>query len=90
MDQTIILWVMHFIPFCRLRVDEIPELIGNDQPWMGGHAYEHVGTDLEASLFDDADSATGGCHESCSPVCAKVKRQLTTKKDPSHPRSYGS
>ncbi|KAN0086300.1 Ammonium transporter AmtB-like domain containing protein [Tylopilus felleus] len=44
---TIILWVMHFIPFLRLRCDEETEIIGVDDAEMGEFAYDYVGIEAE-------------------------------------------
>ena len=43
---TIILWIMHFIPGCRLRTDE-SEIIGIDDAEMGEFAYDYVAVDAE-------------------------------------------
>lgn len=63
MDQTVILWIMHFTPFMRLRVDENSELIGIDESQMGEYAYDYVGLDSEVPLISDTASATGGGRE---------------------------
>jgi len=60
---TIILWIMHFIPYMRLRVDENSELIGIDETQMGEYAYDYVGLDSEVPLLSDTASATGGGRE---------------------------
>ena len=44
---TIILWIMHFIPGCRLRIDEESEIIGIDDAEMGEFAYDYVAVDAE-------------------------------------------
>jgi len=44
---TIILWVMHFIPFLPLRCDEETEIIGIDDAEMGEFAYDYVGVEAE-------------------------------------------
>lgn len=44
---TAILWIMHFIPFLRLRVDEETEILGIDDAEMGEFAYDYVGLDQE-------------------------------------------
>lgn len=54
---------MHFIPFCRLRVDETSELIGIDEAQMGEYAYDYVGLDSEVPLLNDTGSVTGGGRE---------------------------
>jgi len=46
---TIIVWVMHFIPGCRLRIDEESEIIGIDDAEMGEFAYDYVAVDAELS-----------------------------------------
>jgi len=63
LHQTVILWVMHFTPFMRLRVDENSELIGIDESQMGEYAYDYVGLDSEVPLLSDTASATGGGRE---------------------------
>jgi len=60
---TVILWIMHFIPFMRLRADENSELIGIDETQMGEYAYDYVGLDSEVPLLSDTASATGGGRE---------------------------
>ncbi|KAF9788367.1 ammonium transporter AmtB-like domain-containing protein [Thelephora terrestris] len=60
---TVILWVMHFTPFCRLRTDETSELIGIDESQMGEYAYDYVGLDSEVPLLSDTGSVTGGGRE---------------------------
>jgi Amt family ammonium transporter len=60
---TVILWIMHFIPFMRLRADENSELIGIDESQMGEFAYDYVGLDSEVPLITDTASATGGGRE---------------------------
>jgi Amt family ammonium transporter len=68
MYQTIILWIMHFTPFMRLRVDENSELIGIDESQMGEYAYDYVGLDSEVPLLSDTASATGGGREPQHPL----------------------
>ena len=51
---TIILWIMHFIPGCRLRCDEDTEILGVDDAEMGEFAYDYVGIDAGAGhVFKD-------------------------------------
>jgi len=45
---TVILWVMHFIPGCRLRTDEESEQRGMDDAEMGEFAYDYAAPDVEA------------------------------------------
>jgi len=59
---TVLLWIMHFIPFTRLRADEASELIGIDETQMGEYAYDYVGLDSEVPL-NDTGSITGGGRE---------------------------
>ena len=68
MYQTVILWIMHFTPFMRLRVDENSELIGIDESQMGEYAYDYVGLDSEVPLLSDTASATGGGREPQHPL----------------------
>jgi Amt family ammonium transporter len=85
MCQTVILWIMHFIPFMRLRVDENSELIGIDESQMGEFAYDYVGLDSEVPLLSDTASATGGGRE---PQHAHVHEQGEQKRSiPSATRS---
>ena len=46
---TIILWVLHYIPGCRMRCDEDTEILGVDDAEMGEFAYDYVGIDLAGS-----------------------------------------
>ncbi|KAG8979939.1 hypothetical protein FRC05_007382 [Tulasnella sp. 425] len=61
---TIILWIMHFIPGCRLRTDEESEIIGIDDAEMGEFAYDYVAVDAElgpkAELAGAPDHGRGG------------------------------
>ncbi|KIO20649.1 hypothetical protein M407DRAFT_10772 [Tulasnella calospora MUT 4182] len=61
---TIILWIMHFIPGCRLRTDEESEIIRIDDAEMGEFAYDYVAVDTEldpkAELADAPDHGRGG------------------------------
>jgi len=50
---TIILWVMHFIPGLRLRVDEDSEILGIDDAEMGEFAYDYVGLEAEINPRQD-------------------------------------
>ena len=75
--QTIILWVMHTIPFLRLRCDEETEIIGVDDGEMGEFAYDYVAVDTEVgprqmtvgggrhavNLIHDAKSSTTGSEQ---------------------------
>ncbi|KAG9025600.1 hypothetical protein FS837_004883 [Tulasnella sp. UAMH 9824] len=44
---TIILWIMQFIPGCRLRTDEESEIISINDAEMGEFAYNCVAVDAE-------------------------------------------
>lgn len=44
---TIICWILHFIPFCRLRCDAEAEIVGIDDAFLGEWAYDFVGVDRE-------------------------------------------
>ncbi|KAF5337820.1 hypothetical protein D9758_015717 [Tetrapyrgos nigripes] len=44
---TIILWIMHFIPFLRIRGHEEAEIVGLDEYDLGEFAYDYVGLDQE-------------------------------------------
>jgi ammonia channel protein AmtB len=45
--QTIILWVMHYIPGLRIRVKEEAEIFGIDDAEMGEIAYDYVALEAE-------------------------------------------
>ncbi|KAL1752646.1 ammonium transporter AmtB-like domain-containing protein, partial [Schizophyllum commune] len=44
---TVICWILHFIPYCRLRTDEESEILGMDDAEMGEFAYDYVGLEQE-------------------------------------------
>ena len=58
--QTIILWIMHFIPGLRLRASEEAEILGIDDAEMGEFAYDYVGIDAANSHGYHDDSHTHG------------------------------
>ena len=61
--QTLILWVMHFIPPLRLRCNGDTEIVGVDDAEMGEFAYDYVGIDLELAppqIYGDNGSTIGG------------------------------
>ncbi|KAG6328820.1 hypothetical protein ID866_10269 [Astraeus odoratus] len=63
---TIILWVMHFIPGCRLRCGEETEILGVDDAEMGEFAYDYVGLESDIPVraeYNGNQSATGGSLE---------------------------
>ncbi|KAK0437450.1 ammonium transporter [Desarmillaria tabescens] len=65
---TIILWIMHFIPGCRLRlnedVSEEAQAVGMDDYDMGEFAYDYVGLEQELAGEDkDALGVTTGGRE---------------------------
>ncbi|KAG9225593.1 hypothetical protein CCMSSC00406_0003096 [Pleurotus cornucopiae] len=55
---TIILWIMHFIPGLRLRVDEDTEIVGIDDTEMGEYAYDYVGQEVELSTAPEIPYAS--------------------------------
>ncbi|KAI0088754.1 ammonium transporter [Irpex rosettiformis] len=57
---TIILWLMHYIPGCRLRCDEETEILGVDDAEMGEFAYDYVGIDLGVGHDFHDDTHTDG------------------------------
>jgi ammonium transporter, Amt family len=70
--QTIILWVMHFIPGLRLRVSEKVEAVGIDEVEMGEFAYDYVGVDPDLNgHFSGADQA----QMEMKPMTAKTPDQ---------------
>jgi len=76
---TIILWVMHFIPFLCLRCNEDTEIIGVDDGEMGEYAYDYVGVDIEIGprhLYSGDAGATGGGRE--SPMHHEVKTSIAS------------
>lgn len=54
---TVICWILHFIPFCRLRTDEESEILGMDDAEMGEFAYDYVG--LEQEIGHPIDMSKG-------------------------------
>lgn len=85
--QTIILWIMHFIPGLRLRVSANCEAAGIDDAEMGEPAYDYVR--LEQAIghpADDAPAANGEMRESgCRPAsrgAASVGDSLDTQQAP--------
>jgi ammonium transporter, Amt family len=48
--ETIILWIMHFIPGLRLLASEEAEIMGIDDAEMGEYAYDYVELDSELGL----------------------------------------
>jgi len=57
---TIILWIMHFLPGCRLRATEEAEILGIDDAEMGEFAYDYVGIDAgNAHEFQDDSHSHG-------------------------------
>lgn len=62
--QTIILWIMHFIPGLSLRASEEAEILGIDDAEMGEFAYDYVGIEQEIGHTLNMDvGATGGGRE---------------------------
>ncbi|KAI0044801.1 ammonium transporter [Auriscalpium vulgare] len=52
---TIILWIMHYTPYCRLRLsDDEAEIIGIDDAEMGEFAYDYVGLESDLGVRDEA------------------------------------
>lgn len=47
---TIILWILHFTPYMRLRASEEGEIVGIDDAYLGEFAYDYVATDVELRL----------------------------------------
>ncbi|EIM87658.1 ammonium transporter [Stereum hirsutum FP-91666 SS1] len=68
---TIILWIMHFIPGLRMRIEsEEAEIVGMDDYEMGEFAYDYVGLEMEighrdevAGVAKDRVNATDGGRE---------------------------
>ncbi|KAI0037158.1 ammonium transporter [Vararia minispora EC-137] len=48
----IILYIMHFIPFLRLRTTEEAEIVGIDDYDMGEFAYDYVGLEQDLGVMD--------------------------------------
>ena len=66
LHQTLILWVMHCVPFLRLRCSEETEIIGVDDGEMGEFAYDYVGLEIELGprhVYSGDVGATGGGRE---------------------------
>jgi Amt family ammonium transporter len=53
---TIICWIMHFIPFMRLRASEESEIVGIDDGEMGEFAYDYVGMSEEDHIQEQPDA----------------------------------
>ena len=49
---TVILWIMHFIPFLRMRTTEEAEIVGMDDYDMGEFAYDYVGLEQDLGVMD--------------------------------------
>jgi ammonium transporter, Amt family len=59
--QTIILWVMHYIPGLRIRLSSPEaEIIGIDDAEMGEFAYDYVGIDAELGSPDSVRTSMQG------------------------------
>ncbi len=51
---TIIVWVMHFIPGCRIALDDPEkEILGMDDAEMGEFAYDYVSIEAELTLREE-------------------------------------
>ena len=61
-DQTVILWLMHFIPFLRVRCSPETEIIGVDDAEMGEFAYDYVGIENEIghNPHEELNALNGG------------------------------
>jgi len=59
---TVILWLMHFIPFLRLRCSPETEIIGVDDAEMGEFAYDYVGIENEIghNPHEELNALNGG------------------------------
>ncbi|KAF9029900.1 ammonium transporter [Hymenopellis radicata] len=73
---TIILWIMHYVPCCRIRMSdaeaETAEELGMDEYSMGEFAYDYIGLEEEALIRggkEDFDS-NSTAHESSGPRAA--------------------
>jgi len=55
---TAILWIMHYIPGLRLRVDDEAEIVGIDDAEMGEYAYDYVG--IESEIHPNHNIALAG------------------------------
>jgi ammonium transporter, Amt family len=81
--QTIILWVMHFIPGLTLRTTEEAEILGVDDADMGEFAYDYVGIDQEIGhTLDTGLTAAGGGRE---PDHGKVSNSSIEEKSSTPP-----
>lgn len=60
---TIILWIMHFIPGCRLRGEGEEEVRGLDEYELGEVAYDYVGLEQDVAGDGDTFGATTGGRE---------------------------
>jgi len=78
---TLILWVLHFIPGCRLRASEEAEILGIDDAEMGEFAYDYVGLDAEPGHpIETGIAALGGSREP-DHHAVKEKRSSTSSTD---------
>ncbi|KIJ63867.1 hypothetical protein HYDPIDRAFT_168291 [Hydnomerulius pinastri MD-312] len=78
---TIILWIMHFIPGCRLRCDEETEILGIDDAEMGEFAYDYVGIESELMpRHEYTNGASGGSREPQHTVTSS--QESDHEKDP--------
>jgi Amt family ammonium transporter len=73
---TLILWVMHFIPGCRLRASEEAEIVGIDDAEMGEFAYDYVGIDADLGPKE-------------SDMMRAESPPLTEKEEPVHQHQHG-
>lgn len=86
---TIICWLMHFIPFLRLRATEEAEIIGIDDAYLGEFAYDYVGIDPELRLHrvDSRPQITTGEVLADLPVNPESEHASTTDVNEKAPRS---
>ncbi|KAG8216639.1 ammonium transporter AmtB-like domain-containing protein [Butyriboletus roseoflavus] len=75
---TIILWVMHYIPFLRLRCDGETEIIGVDDAEMGEFAYDYVGIEAELPHRQQYNNGASGEPQQTISASQESEQEKTT------------
>ena len=78
---TLILWILHFIPGCRLRASEEAEILGIDDAEMGEFAYDYVRLDAEPGHPIETKAAALGGSREPDHHAAREKRSSTSSTD---------
>ena len=82
---TAICWIMHFIPFLRLRSSEEEEIVGLDEFAIGEYTHDYIGLDpeLRMSRLEGEPMMYEGKDEKASRVGSSVATDavpVTTEK----------